>query len=153
MSNVFFTADHHFGHFNVIAHCNRGITYGEEKQPFQTVEEMDEHMIAMWNSVVGPNDIVHHLGDFAYKQDPKQTAKIFRRLNGRKFLVWGNHDKKFVSEELPWAGPSVQIRHVAVNGQRIVLCHYGLRTWPGIWRGAIHDRRDSGALQHGPDQP
>ena len=46
---IFFTADTHFGHANVIKHDDR---------PFKTVEEMDKAIIDNWNSVVGDKDEV-----------------------------------------------------------------------------------------------
>ena len=52
---VFFTSDTHFGHAGIITFCHR---------PFQDVAQMNETMIANWNRVVGPEDIVFHLGDF-----------------------------------------------------------------------------------------
>ena len=48
MPTTWFTADHHFGHRNVIRFCNR---------PFETVEEMDRTMIDNWNAVVRPDDV------------------------------------------------------------------------------------------------
>ncbi len=41
---IFFSADHHFYHANIIRYCSR---------PFNSVEEMNEEMIARWNSTVG----------------------------------------------------------------------------------------------------
>ena len=40
---VFFTADTHFDHANIIRFCNR---------PFATVEDMNEALIANWNRKV-----------------------------------------------------------------------------------------------------
>ena len=56
MSTVFFTSDHHFGHQNIIRHCQR---------PFGGAAEMDEELIRRWNERVRPGDEVYHLGDFA----------------------------------------------------------------------------------------
>lgn len=54
-SGVFFTSDTHFNHANIIRFCNR---------PFKDVSHMNEAIISNWNRVVGPEDIVFHLGDF-----------------------------------------------------------------------------------------
>lgn len=54
-SRVFFTSDTHFNHTNIIRFCNR---------PFKDVSHMNETIISNWNRVVGPEDIVFHLGDF-----------------------------------------------------------------------------------------
>lgn len=80
MKKVFFTADTHFGHANIIKYCNR---------PFMTVEEMNNEMIKRWNSVVEKDDIVYHLGDLAFLK----YCDITNKLNGSIFLIRGNHDK------------------------------------------------------------
>ena len=36
-----------------------------------------------------------------------------------------------------WGSVS-QMKDILVDGQRIFLCHYGMRTWPGAHRGALH---------------
>jgi calcineurin-like phosphoesterase family protein len=122
-----FTADNHFGHEAIITMSAR---------PFTTVDEMDETMIANWNAVVAKNDNVWHVGDFAHRIDVKRKRAIFSRLNGSKHLVPGNHDDADTLS-LAWASIG-QIRQIVVDGQKIVLCHYGLRTWPGSRRGALH---------------
>jgi calcineurin-like phosphoesterase family protein len=122
-----FTADTHFGHESIIAMSAR---------PFSTVEEMDEAMIANWNAVVSRGDNVWHVGDFAHRIDAKRKRAIFSRLNGSKHLVPGNHDDANTLS-LGWASIG-QIRQIIVESTKIVLCHYGLRTWPGSRRGAIH---------------
>lgn len=50
----------------------------------------DEMIISNWNRNVGVNDTVLHLGDFAFRNLEKNTE----RLNGRKILLRGNHDRK-----------------------------------------------------------
>lgn len=76
MSKVFFTADTHFG-------SERTLTLS--RRPFKTVEEMDETLINNWNSVVGKDDIVWHLGDFG-------NYEVVKRLNGKINLIWGNYE-------------------------------------------------------------
>jgi len=83
---VFFTADTHFGHENVIPYCQR---------PYSSVDEMDEDLVKKWNETVGERDWIFHLGDFAF-MDKLRTAAIIARLNGLKVLLKGNHDKRTV---------------------------------------------------------
>lgn len=78
---IFFTSDLHFWHANVIKYCGR---------PYSSVEEMNEAMVTNWNAVVGPDDEVYCLGDFSLAIRPVELYS--RRLNGRKYLVPGNHD-------------------------------------------------------------
>lgn len=82
MNKVFFTADSHFGHRRIIRYCNR---------PFGSIQEMNATMVERWNSVVRPEDIVYHLGDFAFT-NAGHSKSIFDSLNGTKILIRGNHD-------------------------------------------------------------
>jgi calcineurin-like phosphoesterase family protein len=92
VANIFVISDTHFNHANILNFTNDA---GELVRPgFESVEAMNEHIIEKWNSVVGPNDHVYHLGDvhFGAKLRAKENAAILRRLNGKKRLVLGNHD-------------------------------------------------------------
>lgn len=63
---------------------------GTPLRNFSSVEEMDEHMVEKWNSVVRPQDHLYHLGDVVMRQQVLDT--VMPRLNGHKRLVRGNHD-------------------------------------------------------------
>jgi len=80
---IFLIGDLHFNHRNIIKYCSR---------PFNSVEDMNKQLIKNWNSVVGKNDIVYVVGDFALCGKQK-IIEIGQRLNGRKRLVLGNHDQ------------------------------------------------------------
>lgn len=83
MSRVFFSADCHFDHANIIKYCNR---------PFNTVEKMNNTIVTQWNKKVKQDDLVYHVGDFAYKG--QNSAKYWqKRLNGDIVHIRGNHDK------------------------------------------------------------
>ena len=79
--NIYFTSDQHFNHANIIRYCNR---------PFDSVEEMNEHIIKQYNSVVRDEDVVYFLGDIGMGN----ITQIIKRLKGVKILVQGNHDKR-----------------------------------------------------------
>lgn len=70
---IYFTADTHFGHENVIRFCDR---------PFSSANEMDEAMIANWNARVRGNDTVYILGDmFFVQQMRRRVCSVSRERN------------------------------------------------------------------------
>ena len=52
---------------------------------------MDEELIRRWNNAVSPDDSVYMLGDFGAVRHEKE---VLSRLNGKIYLVKGNHDTK-----------------------------------------------------------
>ncbi|EYR81826.1 metallophosphoesterase [Shinella sp. DD12] len=79
--NIWFISDTHFGHNNILGYC---------RPQFANLEEMEQTIIARWNAAVKPQDLVYHLGDFAWKTaDAKRVRPL---LNGSIRLVVGNHD-------------------------------------------------------------
>lgn len=116
MFKRFFTSDQHFDHTGIITHCSR---------PFADKHEMNEYMIKVWNSVVGPFDIVYHLGDFSLSD--KVVPKILPRLNGTKYLVPGNHDRCFP------ARPTWTAKYEEYGFKAILPIHYKLTLRDGFW--------------------
>lgn len=82
MNKTWFISDTHFDHANIIRYSNR---------PFADKYAMTESLIERWNSVVGVNDTVFHLGD-VFICGAQRADEISSRLNGRKILIRGNHD-------------------------------------------------------------
>lgn len=83
MGKIYFIADTHFGDDRIRRY---------EERPFQTVEQMDREMIAHWNDIVALDDDVYVIGDFcAETVDP---GAYLKQLNGRIYLIKGNHDIK-----------------------------------------------------------
>lgn len=83
---IFFTADEHYYHRNIIRYCNR---------PFKDLNEMHKTFIELHNEVVSPSDTVFHVGDFAMvgKNQHEMITAILKKLNGTHHLILGNHDK------------------------------------------------------------
>ena len=125
----YFISDTHFGHANVIKYSSR---------PFADVQDMDAAMIDRWNSVVTKDDNVYHLGDFAFHK-VERIEEILKQLNGKKHLVYGNHDQKIRKHEqlqkyFVWCKDFHEFK---IDKQHIVLCHYSLRVWNGSHWGSI----------------
>lgn len=139
---IYFSSDHHFYHANVIKYCNR---------PYSSIEEMNEKLIANWNSVVQPEDTVYYLGDFSLAFRPVELYS--KRLNGVKKLVAGNHDwchiynkkskggglKKWIDkyEEHGWTVLPLQIKPELPGLGRVNMCHLP-------YAGDVLDSRDNG---------
>jgi calcineurin-like phosphoesterase family protein len=54
---------------------------------------MNKVMTANWNSVVKDEDTVCVIGDFSMSKETSLFESILSKLNGRKILILGNHDK------------------------------------------------------------
>ncbi|MBT5492425.1 hypothetical protein HOK00_09460 [bacterium] len=84
--NPFIISDNHFNHQNVL-------NFEPSRLKQMKKDGFDDHekwMISKWNEVVKPDDIVIHLGDFAFKH----INQLENKLNGIKILILGNHDRK-----------------------------------------------------------
>jgi calcineurin-like phosphoesterase family protein len=125
---IWFTADHHFNHANIIKYCNR---------PFNSIEEMNEELIRRWNKKVGAMDKVFYLGDFGFGN----MEEILLRLFGYKYIIPGSHDKitsniRLIDgvEILPSLYELGKLydftSKMTIRLDRpITLCHYAMRTW------------------------
>ena len=89
--DIWLISDTHFDHEQMMYFRDWA---GNLTRPgFKTVEEMNEYMIENWNSVVGKKDQVWHLGDVVFGNNQvKWMETNWKRLNGQKHLVLGNHD-------------------------------------------------------------
>jgi calcineurin-like phosphoesterase family protein len=58
-------------------------------------------------------------------------------LHGRKHLVTGNNDGAAVLEARGWCSVQPYLE-LNTEGMRLVLCHYALRTWRHIGKGALN---------------
>jgi calcineurin-like phosphoesterase family protein len=90
MSKTWITSDWHLGEDRMKI----------MQRPFASAEEHLETIIANHNKVVSKDDRVYVNGDVIYqKADPSIYLQQIARLNGRKFLIRGNHDRPFTDEQ------------------------------------------------------
>ena len=90
-------------------------------RPFKDTMEMNDAMVRNWNSVVGTDDIVIHLGDFIFG-NRSMAGPILDRLNGQKILTWGNHDRKRIIN-LPQWGKVLEVLDFEYCGYKFLCRH------------------------------
>lgn len=127
---LFFTADLHAFHDNIIKYENR---------PFKSVKEMNETIISNHNSVVSDNDDVYILGDIGFTT-PELMLNFLKQLKGRKYWIYGNHDKrilkdKLIREQFIWCKDYFKLKY---NNEQIILFHYPIFAWDCKHHGAWH---------------
>ncbi|MBQ2639309.1 MAG: metallophosphoesterase [Bacilli bacterium] len=103
---------------------------------------MNEKLIANWNAKVKPEDIVYHLGDFAFRganMNLDRIIEFYNRLNGKKILIIGNHDLDWidkVADKLEYK--PVDYLEIKDGNDIVVLCHYPIEDWDGKHHGTMH---------------
>lgn len=121
---IYFTSDLHFGHKNILQF--------QKNRKFESVEKMDKTLIKNWNNKVKDNDEIYILGDFTLKKDEEYILNILNQLNGKKYLIKGNHDywvkKEILSSEFEWIKDYYELKY---NKEKFILCHYPFIEWNG----------------------
>lgn len=148
-NKTFFTSDLHLNHFNIAKYCYR---------PFESRKEMNDALIANWNSVVPEDGIVVCCGDFTLirEENLREYEKLAKKLNGRILLIRGNHDRvPLVIEDNPDSKfiAIVDMARLVIDGVRIMATHYPLLAYPAEYQifGHIHTMSDG--TVHGTDGP
>lgn len=132
---VWFTSDLHFWHNNICKYCNR---------PYKSVEEMNEQIIKKWNCFIKEDDVVFLLGDIGFCGIEK-LRPLMSQLNGKIYLIQGNHDSDKVVAKLYEEGlieDYFKMLEVTIVGdeecpnQQLTLCHFPMIDWNNKERGA-----------------
>lgn len=82
VGKIYCWSDIHFGHKNIIQYTGR---------PFSNPEQMNAAMIANYQAIVQPDDIVIFGGDITFMKTDV-TNEILHSLPGYKIQIVGNHD-------------------------------------------------------------
>ena len=122
--------------------------YSPTFRSYESAEEMNEKLIEMWNSVVTPEDTVYNLGDLSMAANTKKIIEVAKRLNGKHFLILGNHDypikseKEKLMEMIKDDGNKLfedirDYKFLTFPGVQIALSHYPMAGWEGQQHGAV----------------
>ena len=119
LDHTWLTSDTHWFHENILKYCNR---------PFPSVYDMNQSLVDRWNSVVGPEDHVYHLGDLCFGTVEKWNWCLEPgRLNGHIHLILGNHDPErvFRPGTMIERFDSIDYQKILVaDGWTIILNHF-----------------------------
>jgi calcineurin-like phosphoesterase family protein len=110
-----FSADQHFGHEAVLQFCDR---------PFKNIDHMDKMLIKNHNELVQPDEDVYYIGDFAWwgPQKADRIGNIIKKLNGKKHLILGNHDRLKPFTYIEYGFTSVHTS-LSLHEDKFVLAH------------------------------
>jgi calcineurin-like phosphoesterase family protein len=99
---------------------------------FASVQEHDEAIISNWNRVVGPKDMVFLAGD-AVMGARKLNLQLFKRMNGTKLLISGNHDDCWPGHSSSWTKLAMYqevfayiqpFLKLTIDGQMVMVSHF-----------------------------
>ena len=92
----YFTADSHF------SGTDQSVI-DRDFRPFESLEEMNEKIIEIWNNQAKEDDVIYHLGDFVnYNKidaDFKERLKLIKKINAKVILILGNNEKRILENE------------------------------------------------------
>lgn len=136
------SSDLHFFHRKITEYCP------ESRGMFQSVDEMNEHVVNTFNDMIQPHETLFILGDISFGSVDK-TIELLTRIKCKKFLIHGNHDVKMLQNSVfRNAYPKMRIINdspyqeikVDVDGKshNVVLFHYSIESWHRKHYGAIH---------------
>lgn len=123
---IYYIADMHFGHKNVLRFDNR---------PFADTELMDEVLIHNWNERVTDEDTVYVLGDAFWKNE-ESSVKIIQRLNGHKHLIRGNHDRVHGRLRFHWESIE-QYAEINDGNTLVIMSHYPIMFYKNQHYGSV----------------
>jgi calcineurin-like phosphoesterase family protein len=131
---IYFSADLHLSHHNIISYADR---------PFKTALEMNNILIDNFNACVRQNDDVYILGDFSFSRDIEEIKDQINMLNGFKYLVLGNHDREIAKHISEFTKPGLFVKVVdnyvvKHNHEKIFCSHYSHRVWNGSHHSVQH---------------
>lgn len=106
------------------------------KRPFKDVDDMTDSLIKEWNSVVSKDDLVYHLGNFAW--DPKTAQEALSKLNGNIWLLPGDYDDAIMqlyAKGMLRDGVKVINRILPLELYKATLSYWPMEAWPSKERG------------------
>jgi len=139
---LFVTSDTHFNHNKEFVTKTRG---------YENAQQMTEDMINTINTVVGPEGILLHLGDFCLNTTREMYEDILSKLKIKEiWMLWGNHNNPIqrtyggTREQISAFNKGVFIKYLSHyftfrRGKKSFVCfHFPIHVWDGVNDGSMH---------------
>lgn len=148
---LWFTSDTHFNHANI---CSATTTWNKESgnnfRIFNSLDTMNDRLVAGINASVGQDDILFHLGDWSF--GGFESIRQFRdRLVCKNIhLILGNHDQHIArnKDDVQEIFSSVHnmldlivkwnVGTPTQDEAKFMLMHFPIASWDNLARGVIH---------------
>ena len=148
---LWFTSDTHFNHANI---CSATTTWNRESgnnfRTFNSLDTMNDRLVAGINASVGQDDILFHLGDWSF--GGFESIRQFRdRLVCKNIhLILGNHDQHIArnKDDVQEIFSSVHnmldlivkwnVGTPTQDEAKFMLMHFPIASWDNLARGVIH---------------
>ena len=146
--NIFFTSDTHAFHKNICSATSEW-PEGRGTRKFNSLNEMNDRLVYEINAMVGPDDILVHLGDWSFGGF-ESIGEFRKRIVCKSIILFlGNHDHHILNDK---EGVRSYFKHVSsydildirrplVNETKkyqFVCCHFPIASWDGMNKRIPH---------------
>lgn len=139
MNNIFFSADTHIGHKNVLKYLT--------ERPYSSEHDIIAHdhwLINLWQRTIDKSDKIYIAGDLTFYSS-NEARRLLENLPGEKYLATGNHDAS-IKAHYNYFHKVEQIMEITIKSSiygllkedlKIAMCHYPLLDWSGKHQGTV----------------
>jgi calcineurin-like phosphoesterase family protein len=150
--SLYFTSDTHYNHSGICRATSHWDNIEDTTRDFQSLEQMNDTIVNNINAMVGPDDVLVHLGDWSFGGFDK-IQEFRNRINCKNIhLVLGNHDehieknnnniRDIFSSVNHYVNLDVRVPSVLTKGKvdkyKFILMHYPIASWDKMKEGRIH---------------
>ena len=89
--NIYFTSDSQYSHSNICKSTTEWTDISRCRN-FNSISEMNDHIVDNINSIVGEDDILFHLGDWSFGGFDKISEFRNKLVCKNIHIITGNHD-------------------------------------------------------------
>lgn len=148
---LWFTSDTHFNHANI---CSATTTWNKESgnnfRIFNSLDTMNDRLVAGINASVGQDDILFHLGDWSFGGFDSIRQFRDRLVCKNIHLILGNHDQHIArnKDDVQEIFSSVHnmldlivkwnVGTPTQDEAKFMLMHFPIASWDNLARGVIH---------------
>ena len=148
---LWFTSDTHFNHANI---CSATTTWNKESgnnfRIFNSLDTMNDRLVAGINASVGQDDILFHLGDWSFGGFDSIRQFRDRLVCKNIHLILGNHDNHIArnKDDVQEIFSSVHnmldlivkwnVGTTTQDEAKFMLMHFPIASWDNLAKGVIH---------------